>query len=168
LRLFEKEHEWKHLGPIQRMTRRWHHTGEELRAYLEEILASKFVLCPRGFAPSSHRLFEVMELGRVPVILSDSWVPPAGPIWPSFSLSIPENSIDDIPAVIEAHFHRAEEMGRLARAQWEQWFSPERCTIVAASAIEEILLSRPAGYREDISRIFFRTLSQAVKSRGGA
>jgi len=162
-RLFAKQDEWKHLGPIRRTTRLWNHTDEDVSTYFEEMLASKFVLCPRGFAPSSHRLFEVMQLGRVPVILSDSWAPPAGPVWSHFSLSIPEDSIDDIPAVLDAHLHRAEEMGKVARAEWEQWFSPERCMVVAASAIEDILLSRPPGYREDISRIFFEALSRSVK-----
>jgi len=109
-----------------------------------------------------------MELGRVPVILSDSWVPPAGPLWSRFSLSIPEESIDDIPAFIEAHLHRAEEMGKLARTEWEQWFSPERCMVVAASAIEDILLSRPPGYCEDISRIFLNAVSRTVKIRSRA
>ena len=54
---------------------------EYRRRYAEATRASKFVLCPRGISVSSIRVFETMSMGRVPVILSDDWVPPPGPVW---------------------------------------------------------------------------------------
>jgi hypothetical protein len=41
-----------------------------LTNYAKLIYASKFILCPRGNGISSYRLFETLEAGRVPVILS--------------------------------------------------------------------------------------------------
>jgi hypothetical protein len=93
--------------------------------YAEEILDSQFVLCPRGLGCSSHRLFETMALGRVPVILSDDWVEPEGPDWPAFSVRVPEKNATDLPQILRGYADRAPEMGNRARQEWKQWFSPD-------------------------------------------
>jgi hypothetical protein len=47
------------------------------RAAYERVIAdSHFVLCPRGHGTGSFRLQEVLAAGRVPVVISDEWVPP--------------------------------------------------------------------------------------------
>jgi hypothetical protein len=91
------------------------------------IARSKFVLCPRGHACSSWRLFETMKAGRVPVIISDQWVPPVGPAWERFSIRVRQKHVAQIPAIIERYEPQAEMMGRLARTAWEEWFSAETC-----------------------------------------
>lgn len=91
--------------------------------YVEEILASWFVLCPRGLGCNSHRLFETMALGRVPVILSDAWVEPKGPDWRSFSLRIPERDAERLPEILHSVQDKAAEMGKRARRAWETWFA---------------------------------------------
>jgi Exostosin family len=93
-------------------------------AYADLLLRSRFVLCPRGIGTSSYRLYETMQLGRVPVILSDAWVPPAGPEWNSFSVRLPERSVGNLPELLAAYAERSAEMGRLARSAWEEWFAP--------------------------------------------
>lgn len=46
---------------------------EKLRKYyLQDINDSKFVLCPRGYGLNSVRFFEVMKMGRIPVLISDN------------------------------------------------------------------------------------------------
>lgn len=46
---------------------------ERLRKYyLQDINDSKFVLCPRGYGLNSVRFFEVMKMGRIPVLISDN------------------------------------------------------------------------------------------------
>lgn len=95
------------------------------RRYAELAKASKFVLCPRGLSVSSIRLFETMRMGRVPVILSDDWVPPLGPLWQSFSIRIGESEVARIPHVLEERESEAVTMGNLARKEWEEWFSDE-------------------------------------------
>jgi Exostosin family len=95
--------------------------------YAEAILDSQFVLCPAGYGPSSFRLFEAMEMGRVPVILSDEWVPPKGPRWDEFSIRVPEGRVGDISAILSSYSNRHEVMGRLARREWEQWFAKPVC-----------------------------------------
>lgn len=95
------------------------------RRYAELTKASKFVLCPRGLGAATIRLFETMRMGRVPVILSDDWVPPSGPAWEKFSYRIAERDVARIPRLLEENEHMAIPMGQLARRQWEEWFSEE-------------------------------------------
>jgi hypothetical protein len=95
------------------------------RRYAELTKASKFVLCPRGLSASSIRLFETMRMGRVPVILSDNWVPPLGPRWDQFSVRVLERDFDRVPAILEEREGEAVEMGELARKEWERWFADD-------------------------------------------
>jgi hypothetical protein len=97
------------------------------RRYANAIQASKFILCPRGLGVSSVRLFDAMRMARVPVILSDEWVEPIGPCWENFSIRIPEKDFALVPKLLEAREAQALEMGRLARAQWEEWFAEPVC-----------------------------------------
>ena len=64
-------------------------------------------------------------LGRAPVIISDEWCAPTGPDWEAFSLRIPEQRVEELPAILEHNQSRAEEMGREARNVWLDWFGPE-------------------------------------------
>ena len=88
--------------------------------YVGTLRASKFVLCPRGLGPTSWRFYETMMAGRVPVIVSDGWVPARELDWPSFSLRVAESDIASIPALCAANESRAAEMGRRARDEWER------------------------------------------------
>lgn len=95
------------------------------RRYAEVVKASKFVLCPRGLSASSIRLFETMQMGRVPVILSDDWVAPVGPRWEKFAIRIREGDYAEIPRLLEQRESEAVEMGERARQEWEECFSDE-------------------------------------------
>lgn len=96
------------------------------KGYLQTILDSEFVLCPRGIGPASMRLFEVMQLGRAPVIISDDWLPVSGIDWEEFALLVPEAQVGQIPQLLEQQKHRALEMGKRAREVWMENFSPQR------------------------------------------
>ena len=86
---------------------------------------SKFVLCPRGVATSSIRFFEVLQAGRVPVVLSDHYVFPAGPDWNEIALRIPERDFAQLPARLEAEEAGWQRRAQAARQAWEQWYAPE-------------------------------------------
>ena len=98
--------------------------GQHPRQFFSNALTeSAFVLCPRGRAPGSVRLFQTLKAGRVPVILSDAWVPPMGPAWDTFSIRVPEADVADVPAILEARADEAVAMGIRARQAWEDWFA---------------------------------------------
>ena len=101
-------------------------TVEALYTQFKEVLGrTRFALCPRGYSASSMRLFEAMQAGCVPVLISDRIVLPEGPDWEAFCVRVPEAEVASIPSVLEAMEDRFESMAPLARAAWEQYFSPE-------------------------------------------
>ena len=109
-------------------SRGWELTAEKKidyeRQYLEVMQGSYFVLCPRGVGPCTYRLFETLQLGRVPVIISDAWLKVPGIDWDRFSITIPENKINCIPSLLNNLKGDAVEMGKVARHTWETSFSP--------------------------------------------
>ena len=103
---------------------------------------SSFVLAPRGIGPCSYRLFECMQLGRVPVIISDAWVRIPNIDWDKFTVTIPESQIQFIPEILLERKKEAVEMGRLARKYWEDHFSPEVSLHQMVIAANELLKYR--------------------------
>lgn len=95
------------------------------KQYSDALYDAKFILCPRGFGTSTFRIFEAMRCGRVPVIISDEWQPPAGPDWERCSVRIAQKDIEKIPSILEDLSSEAATMGTAARSNWLQWFSPE-------------------------------------------
>ena len=72
------------------------------------------------------RIFEAMQTGRVPVILSDDWLPPAFVDWSSCALQVPERDVRLIPSILREHEPDADAMGRRARSAWREFFAPDR------------------------------------------
>ena len=94
-------------------------------SYAEVLSQSKFVLCPRGAGTSSFRLFETMQAGRVPVIISDYWVAPKGPCWDDFALFVPECDVGRLPEILAAAEAQWAERATLSRKAWETFFAPD-------------------------------------------
>lgn len=119
---------------------------DERRARFNDVLArSRFVLCPRGNATSSVRLYETLAAGAVPVIIADEWVPPAGPEWETFSIRWPEGRVDGLIETLEARDAEWLSMSKRARRAYDDYFSPdvyfhhvaERCRdLVQAGSLE--------------------------------
>jgi hypothetical protein len=140
------------LGPdvaVSRSTGWFDHDVEQRRAYVEELLRSKFALCPRGYGVATHRLFEAMALGVAPVVLSDGWVPPAGPRWDDFLIRVPEQAAAGVRTVLEEHEPRWRELGEAARSAYEQWFAPSVSPLHLVDQLEDLLAARPVGHREE-------------------
>jgi hypothetical protein len=76
--------------------------------------------------PFSHRLFEVMQLARVPVLISDDWVAPPGPAWGEFSLRIAESEVRSISKHLANREPAFLDMAMKARKAWEEFFAPQR------------------------------------------
>ncbi len=123
----------------------FHKVPENLqRLYVDEMLDSRFVLCPRGLGCSSHRLFETMALGRVPVILSDAWVEPVGPDWSTFSVRVQEKDAANLPEILRPLQDRAADMGQRARLAWETWFAPEVAVPRFFDRLAALVAAQPA------------------------
>lgn len=147
------------------------HDEAQKRAYIHDILSSSFVLCPRGWSPATYRLFEVMELGRCPVIISDDWLPIDGPRWEDFSIRIAESDIARLPAILSSRESEAERLGHSARAAWEAHFSEPAKFRAMLAAISDLHRRRDdVDYRERWrTRAFWRAngwlLHQRIAAR---
>lgn len=119
--------------------------------FAEHMARSRYVLCPRGIGPSSARLFESLEAGISPVIISDDWVPPPHIDW-SFAVRIRERDISTIPDVLSAIADEYKDRGRAAREAWESVYAPDTIFDTAAESISYLLdVRRSVGYNEHVS-----------------
>lgn len=71
---------------------------EYVRSYRDLLSRSIFTLCPRGYGPTSFRLYEAIQTGSIPVYIADEfWLPFTDELdWTAFALIVHE---DDLPAV---------------------------------------------------------------------
>lgn len=107
------------------------------KLYTQTMAGSKFILCPRGIGPASLRLYETMEAGRVPVIISDSWVAPPQVDW-SFAVRVPESRTNQIPEILLELEPQWQERGEAARRAWEETFAPDQMFNTMGLAIQSI------------------------------
>ena len=108
------------------LVNRWYnHALDEKRSYIEEILHSQFILCPRGVCSYTPRFFETMALGRVPVLLADDWVPPENLDIDSVAIRVRERDFADLEEIIRSRESDAVEMGLNGRKYWKTYFSKE-------------------------------------------
>lgn len=115
--------------------------------YADMLGRSSFVLCPRGRGAGSIRLFETMQVGRCPVVISDDWLPPPFLDWGSCSIRVPESQVHDLPRILREREQDSAALGREARLVWERFFSTERqlqTLLRAAVNAEESLIGRIA------------------------
>jgi hypothetical protein len=92
------------------------------RRFAEVLRASKSVLCPRGNGASSIRLFEAMQLGVAPMIISNAWVLPEGPDWSACALRVAESRIGELEAILTAREADAAAIGAHARRAFHDHF----------------------------------------------
>lgn len=145
---------------------------EERRTRFAEILVrSKFVLCPRGHGTSSIRLYETMGAGRVPVIISDDWVPPFGLPYDEFCLFWPEGKAEGLVEELERLEPRAAEMGARARTVFEEHFAQDAVFDLFGESLAGLHAKRPwatfrrFGYPD---RYFLKRRTHALASEAAA
>jgi hypothetical protein len=70
------------------------------------------------------RTFEVMSLGRAPVVISDHWQPPPGIPWSEFCVVVRQDDVASVPAILERLEENATSMGQRARQIFDEYFAP--------------------------------------------
>ena len=108
------------------------------REYAQVIGASQFRLCPRGIGTSSLRLYEALEAGRAPVIISDQWVAPQETDW-RFAIQVKENRISSIPDLLKSLENESMERGEAARNAWLRSYAPETLFNTLGNAVQDLL-----------------------------
>ncbi len=115
------------------------------RIYADHLAGCRFALCPRGNGVSSYRLFEALETGRVPVVLSDRYQPPDHPAWPSCVLQPSEHRLDQLPALLADADRDWPARAAAARTYWEENYADDRMASTLATALAALLPARPHG-----------------------
>jgi hypothetical protein len=74
----------------------------ELQFFINVSLQSYFILCPRGFSPTSYRLYESLHLKRIPVYISDIfWLPYEDEInWNDICVFIKPEQINSLEEIL--------------------------------------------------------------------
>jgi hypothetical protein len=93
--------------------------------FSETLLRSRFVLCPRGKGTSSIRMYETLAAGRIPVIVADDWVAPAGPDWERFSIRWPEGRTNGLIDMLERRNRDWPAMSAAAASAYREFFAPD-------------------------------------------
>ena len=87
---------------------------------------SIFSLCPRGYGATSYRLYEAMQLGAIPVYVSDKHLLPWSDIinWSEFCVVVCPGDIQNIPQMtLEVTATRVRKMQEILTDVWERHFS---------------------------------------------
>ena len=96
--------------------------------FVETTCSSKFGLAPRGYGKSSFRLYEILQLGSVPVYISDEhYLPWTDELtWSDFSILVKPGQIsglyDLLAGISEGEYNRLVENGRRV---YESYFTLE-------------------------------------------
>ena len=92
--------------------------------YVEILRQSVFSLCPSGSGPNTLRLWESLALGAIPVVLSETWLPPGDEaLWKKAVVFCPETAeaVDALPAKLEKIASNPAEMQARLEAIDELW-----------------------------------------------
>lgn len=87
---------------------------------------SKFCLCPRGYGRSSFRMYEAMQLGAIPVYISDEFFLPFSEKinWDDLCVTVHEKNIPDLDAILRGlSEYQCDRMRNYAKEISEQYFS---------------------------------------------
>lgn len=77
----------------------------EFETFINLTLNSIFCLCPRGYGLNSFRLYEAMQLGSIPVIITNNFYLPWKDElnWEEFAVLIDNSQIQDLPNILKSY-----------------------------------------------------------------
>jgi len=101
---------------------------DNFEKFLDITCSSKFGLAPRGYGKSSFRMYEILQLGTVPVYISDvHYLPWTDELdWNDFCVPVNEDEIEDIDTILKSisdvEYNELLENGRKV---YEEYFTLE-------------------------------------------
>ena len=145
----------------------WDSTAPNFRerrtSYAQTMNRSRFVLCPRGRGTSSIRLYETLAAGRVPVIISDDWIPPEGPDWDACSIRWPEGQVVGLTELLEERSSEWPKLSRAAARAYQEFFAPtvafHRIADLCSSLRESVIAT------DNPARLAIRSYGAAASQR---
>lgn len=77
---------------------------DNFKKFIDITCSSKFALAPRGYGKSSFRMYEILQLGTVPVYISDvHYLPWSDQLdWNDFCVPVNEDEIEEIDDILKS------------------------------------------------------------------
>lgn len=104
---------------------------DSIQAFRDLTYKSKFVLCPRGYGVTSFRLYEIIQMQRIPVYISDDmFLPFAEEIdWNRLALCIGPEDIAKIPKIVKDSISSGDYLRRIeyGKSIFNKYFTFEGC-----------------------------------------
>lgn len=101
--------------------------NKDMKKFRKIMSSSIFSLCPRGYGPASFRFYESLEMGAIPIYVSDKFILPYTDIidWEKLCLLVGLNDIESIPdsvdKIINSNLHY--EMSKYGKYCFEKYFN---------------------------------------------
>lgn len=97
------------------------------KAFHEISSRSKYILCPRGYGPTSYRLYEAFQYGAVPVYISDNfWLPWEAELdWERLIIRISPDQVPNIREILRSYDTKTPCMVSYAKEVYDDFFSLE-------------------------------------------
>jgi len=107
-------------------------------SYLNLLFKSRFSLLPRGNGWAlSYRHIEAMNMGSIPIIISDNYVLPFSELidWNSCSIRVKENELDNLLEIVKSNLDREDELRKNVKDVYNKYFSSTDKIITTALKI---------------------------------
>ena len=121
---------------------------ERRQSYIASLADSMTVLCPRGAGQNTIRFFEVLSMGRIPILVSDTCALPFEDEidYGSFTLRIPEALLDRAGSILAEWLARLTPeqiiaMCRAARQTWERYFQERQVWVQTVRALHRLKMA---------------------------
>jgi hypothetical protein len=136
------------LYQVEGIDRWYNHSVAEKESYLALIENSLFSLCPRGIAPYSHRIGEVMALGRVPVIIADEWIPFCFEEADPYYIRIAEADLPRIADILRERRGEARTLAANVRKLFQRYLSVGNRFREAVRMMQKLQADRPSDWHQ--------------------
>lgn len=98
----------------------------EFETFVNLTANSKFCLCPRGYGLNSFRLYEAMQLGSIPVVITNNFYLPWEDEldWSKFAVLVSEDQIPHLEDILTGYSEEQITSMRVeGKRLWEEYFS---------------------------------------------
>lgn len=143
------------------------HSDTQKSDYVHDILSAYAVLCPRGWSPSTYRMYETMALGRCPVVISDDWMEIEGVDWNECSIRIAEDQFAQIDSILAERAEDLPRLGKNAQRAFKAHFSSKTRASFFIDQLLELDANRSQrDYRKDWKGIqYWRKRGEGFRSQ---
>lgn len=110
-----------------------------VEAYARLMFESKFAICPKGNGVSSYRIFETLEAGKVPLIISDKFIPPKVKPDDEYLLFLKEANVNKLESFLVSNEPEFERLAQNATIVYNANFADNRKVHFIGEMLEDIL-----------------------------